>query len=515
MRSFPSFVAFLVLLPIVTGAAQLDQPKWTVTLNQDVDFWEFAPGDILLVGTEGAILALDEHTGKELWRRSGLPAYVGPEEGTSSVDVLSSGRTTPATTLKDVDVLWDVDDAVLTFDSGGVHSHIEVWNLRDGTRRWASEGLPFDDLRGYVRASPSLLLLFGTAGTAGAPEQVLVGVDLDAGRVRWRRRDVFTTPPIEFEVNGSGLEASRGTISGNQWPVLEGDTAAILFWSAEGLINIDLRTGERIWATRLDVVRPPAISQDYPALLVSDRVLYAPFDHSLQAFSLSDGHPLWSEARRFIAKVAQLELTPAGLLVRGTSDWAPLLPSISLGAFPAGRFIDLLDPATGASRWPHRDKPLAIMTRFVVDGDRVYGATYDTLYRIDLASGAARAIAGLKFKDHGFPMGLEVRHGGLLVVNTQTLMLFDTTGAQVYAAHVHPSSLFRLTRFSRDYAYMMTDHADSSGHGPGGLLKINKDTGKPELRAPFGSGWGAYRLDDSLALLFRLQHRREIDCYRF
>src|SRR5690348_3553207 len=413
MRSSSSLVAFLTLTTFVRGAAQLEQPKWTVTLDQEVAFWEFAPGGILLVGTQGAILALDERTGKELWRRSGLPAYEGPEEGTRSVDVLASGRTTPATTIKDVDVLWDVDDAVLTFDSGGVHSHIEVWNLGDGARRWASEGLPFDDLRGYVRASRSLLLLFGTAGTAGAPEQVLVGVDLDAGRVRWRRRDVFTKPPMEFEASGSGLEASRGTISGNQWPVLEGDTAAILFWSADGPINIDLRTGERLWATRLDVVRPPAISQGYPALLVTDSVLYAPFDHSLQAFSLSDGRPLWREPRRFIAKVAQVELTPAGLLVRGTSDWAPLLPSITLGAFPAGRFIDLLDPATGASRW-RRDKPLAIMTRFVLDGDRVYGATYDTLYRIDLASGAARAIAGLKFKDHGFPMDLEVRHGGLL-----------------------------------------------------------------------------------------------------
>lgn len=515
MRALPWFPALLVIAPLVQGTAQLDQPKWTTTLDQDVVFWWPLPNHTLLVGTQGTILAIDQQTGKELWRRGGFPDYV-PEEGTSSVDAFGSGHPPPTTVLTDVTVLRDVDDVVLTFDSGGVHSRLEVLNLRNGARRWVSDGLPFDDLRGYVRASPSVLLLYGTSVKPGvAPEQVLVGVDLDAGHMRWRRRDVFTAPPVEFEVAGSGLEASRGTISGNQWPVLEGDTAAILFWSADGPINIDLRTGERIWATRLNVVRPPAISQDYPPLLVADGVLYAPFDHSLQALSVSDGHPLWSEPKRFIARVAQLELMPEGLLVRGANDWAPLLPSIVLGSFPAGRFIDLVDPATGASRWPRRDKPLPIGTRFVRQGDWVYGATHDSLYRIALATGSARSIASLKFEDNGFPQGLELRNGDLLISNTQTLMLFDTVGAAVYHAYFPPASAFQLTRVSRDYVYMMTKHADSSGQGASGMLKISKDTGKPERRAIFGDSWGSYRLDESLALLFRLQRGRVIECYDF
>jgi len=515
MRSFTSFVAVLAVLPLATGAAQLDQPLWSATTDREVTFWRRAAGDVLLVGTAGTLLALDEHTGKELWRRTGLPAYAGPESHTSSVDAFGAGRTAPAAVLREVAVLWDAHDAVLTFDSGGMHARLEVLDLRTGARRWESEGLPFADLRGYLRASPTLLLVYGTGGTPGAPERVLVGVDLDAGQVRWQRRDVFAKPPLEFEAAGSGLETSRGTISGNQWPLLDSDTTAILFWSAAGPIKIDLRTGERVWAAPVDAARPPAISQDYPEMLLADGILYAPFDHSLQAFRVSDGHPIWHEPRRFNGKIAQFELTSAGLLVRGVTDWAPLEPLTLGGRFPAGLFIDLLDPATGASRWPRRDKPLRVMTPFARDGDFVYGATHDTLYRIALASGVARAITGLKFEPRGFPQGLVLRNGHLLVLSPQTLMLFDTAGATLYRAYFPPASLFQLTLFSQDHAYIMTKHADSSGHGAGGLLKVNKDSGKPELRALLGTGWGDYLLDESLELLFRLKQGREITCYRF
>ncbi len=515
MRSSTSLVALLALLPLVKGTAQLDQPLWTVTIDREVTFWRRATGGVLLVGTAGTLLALDEHTGKELWRRTGLPAYVGPEGQLRSVDAFGAGRTAPAAVLREVAVLWDAHDAVLTFDSGGVHARLEVLDLRTGARSWGSEGLPFADLRGYLRASPTLLLVYGTGGTPGAPERVLVGVDLDAGQVRWQRRDVFAKPPLEFEAAGSGLETSRGTIRGNQWPVLDGDTTAILFWSAEGPIKIDLRTGEPVWAAPVEAARPPAIAQDYPEMLLANGVVYAPFDHSLQAFSASDGHPVWREPIHFNGKIAQFELTPAGLLVRGAADWAPLEPLTLGGRYPAGRFIELLDPATGTSRWPRRDKPLAVMTPFVRDGDWVYGATHDTLYRIALTSGAARALAGLKFEAHGFPQGLELRNGHLLVLSPQTLMLFDTTGTPLYRAFFPPSSLFQLTLFSRDHAYIMTKHADSSGRGAGGLLKVNKDSGKPELRALLGASWGDYLLDESLELLFRLKQGREIECYPF
>ena len=226
MRSSTSLVALLALLPLVKGTAQLDQPLWTVTIDREITFWRRATGGVLLVGTAGTLLALDEHTGKELWRRTGLPAYVGPEGQLRSVDAFGAGRTAPAAVLREVAVLWDAHDAVLTFDSGGVHARLEVLDLRTGARSWGSEGLPFADLRGYLRASPTLLLVYGTGGTPGAPERVLVGVDLDAGQVRWQRRDVFAKPPLEFEAAGSGLETSRGTIRGNQWPVLDGDTTA-------------------------------------------------------------------------------------------------------------------------------------------------------------------------------------------------------------------------------------------------------------------------------------------------
>ena len=96
MRSSTSLVALLALLPLVKGTAQLDQPLWTVTIDREITFWRRATGGVLLVGTAGTLLALDEHTGKELWRRTGLPAYVGPEGQLRSVDAFGAGRTAPA-----------------------------------------------------------------------------------------------------------------------------------------------------------------------------------------------------------------------------------------------------------------------------------------------------------------------------------------------------------------------------------------------------------------------------------
>src|SRR5260370_16386613 len=98
-----------------------------------------------------------------------------------------------------------------------------------------------------------------------------------------------------------------------------------------------------------------------------------------------------------------------------------------------------------------------MMTPFVRDVDWVYGATHDTLYRIALTSGAARALAGLKFEARGFPQGLELRNGHLLVLSPQTLMLFDTAGAPLYRAVFPPSSLFQLTLFSRHHPYIITN----------------------------------------------------------
>jgi hypothetical protein len=52
----------------------------------------------------------------------------------------------------------------------------------------------------------------------------------------------------------------------------------------------------------------------------------------------------------------------------------------------------------------------------------------------------------------------------------------------LYRAYVPPASLFRLTLFSQNHAYIMTKHADSSGHGAIELLDAPIEFGERLLR---------------------------------
>src|SRR2546425_12793695 len=69
------------------------------------------------------------------------------------------------------------------------------------------------------------------------------------------------------------------------------------------------------------------------------------------------------------------------------------------GPEPGGkRFLDLLDPATARSRWPKRDKPIEVTSPFVRQGDAVYAATREKLYRVTLENGDAHELATFKFE---------------------------------------------------------------------------------------------------------------------
>ena len=98
----------------------------------------------------------------------------------------------------------------------------------------------------------------------------------------------------------------------------------------------------------------------------------------------------------------QMEMTPRGLLVRGGPDWDSRQSQRGFtvrGTEPGGkRFLDLLDPATAQSRWPKRDKPIEVTSPFVRQGDAVYAATREKLYRVTLENGDAHELATFKFE---------------------------------------------------------------------------------------------------------------------
>ena len=548
MRRAIRLALSLSIGPLSLASSQSDQPVWTLNTDRYISFYQLTPEGILVVSTEGGLLGVDTATGKAVWTRGDVSNIVSP--GANAGPATSIGTAPPSAPPRAwLDVLSATPYGVLTIDSAGERARLELIDLRTGERRWDSRGLPVHDVRGYFDVpGRDLLMVYGTAGEPGSPQRLWLGVDLETGALRWQSDSLLPEPPIEFEPDGTGLDASRGALRGHQGPVLDSDSTAVLFVSEWGPVKINLRTGSRVWASALRAGRPPALVQDYPRILEADGVLYAPAGKSLEAFSAADGRPLWPAPRKFSGQVAQLELTSAGLLVRGGRVWAP--PGNPRGGKP---FLEVLDPATGTARWAQRGKQFEVTTPFALDGDRLYVATRNRLYRIALRDGTASELAEVKFRGGEEPVGLEYRDGKVLLLANHNVALFDTAGVAGYQAyferpaastfqHVTRAALLVASVYSlasgqgygyyympplvypaavgerppsSAYVYVVAAHADTAGIAGPGLLKVRKDTGKPERWVVLADKSPDYRLDERGGLLLVKRDDRQIDCYRF
>ncbi len=133
-----------------------------------------------------------------------------------------------------------------------------------------------------------------------------------------------------------------------------------------------------------------------------------------------------------------------------------------------GSFVDLLDPATGASRWLkpykrgwsvlHSKDPPATTSPFVVRGERVYFASDGKLYAITLSQGSLA----------------ENRADGIPCSCPPAALLADTTGAVRYHAYYpgprtggllgHILSWHHTDAYhTRDFVYALTAEKDSTG----------------------------------------------------
>ena len=68
---------------------------------------------------------------------------------------------------------------------------------------------------------------------------------------------------------------------------------------------------------------------------------------------------------------------------------------------------------------------------------------------------------------------------------------------------------------SSPYVYIVAAHADAAGVAGPGILKVRKESGKPERRVVVGIKSPDFRLDEPGGLLFLKRDDQQIVCYRF
>ncbi len=473
--------------------------QWRYAASGDIrSIWVAPSGDVLLEMAD-QITALDAATGTPAWTRASLQGAHEHWWFTTAEDS-SEG-------------LLDLGD------------RLEALDLKTGVTRWDTPSLGITTVKGYLAVGERRLLL--VYGGSAQDSAALFGVDLASGKIRWHRASPFIVAPKRYRALTRVKDEFGAWLGLEQRPRVVADSTFLLYISEDGPVVVNANSGEFVWrASSLAGKRPPALRDGYPWLLIADSVAYIPREKELHAIRLRDGSPLWSSPPEFPSRIRQLQLTTSGLLVRGARRDGD--------AIKDGSFVDLLDPATGASRWPkpykrgwsvlHAQDAPAWISPFVVRGERVYFESDGKLYGITLANGAVTELGKAKFKGDEEPTVVENRTGGLFLFSSQNMLLEDTTGAVKYQAYYPGPRTGGLlgkifgwrnadAYYDRDFVYVLTAEKDSAGQTRPCLVKASKDQNHVDGRVWLSDASSDYALGEGV--VYVVTGPREVAAFKF
>jgi hypothetical protein len=557
LRAAAAFLALSCLA--ASGLRAQDEAIWRYTSEEEIKFYRVTPPGDLMVGTKDGVVALDPETGEPRWSRHDIlrahdgfigPINPGPWPGAAFDPIPFSPYGVVRT-----------NDGILMLD------------LTTGETVWDSTAVEMDKVRGhFVIPQHDLVLVYGEAREG---DETLVAVDALTGEPRWRRGDLFErSSPQQLHVN------ALRSLTGHQPPLVDSDSTFILDISKDGPMRIHSRTGELLW--RSDIDRdPPRLLEGYAPMLLRDGTLFVPYERTcwrgdscredrMLALNTADGSVLWNHKDKFPSRVAQMELTPHGLVVRGRTpppedenihqfDSTGQLRMLSPGY---DFFIDLLDPLTGAPKWGQEYLDLTLNTRFIADEDGIFLAVHNGLLALDYADGSPLLLAELEFEDSDPPSKLEVVGTNFLVSSGHDFNSVNRAGVVQYRSHFEGPGLSGIQNVllfiflaapggeltcapgvcgpdgeiyfgpafaaagsgsdrlaaraeAVNYTYTVTKVPDASGREGFSLLRLDKRTGEEVGRVWMVERRPDFVLDELSRIVFAREDDRKIAAYRF
>lgn len=431
----------------------------------------------ILYETKAGLVAVDAESGRRLWERPDASDYEHARENECVVATVGGTRV--------------------------------VLDLESGRERWSLTALGFTKHKGLLTVPERrLLLAFGETPTSPLS---LVAATIDSGAVVWRQDDLYSA--------GDLREKGRKTKSlAERQPVLLDGDAIVLNPSHDGLLRLDLGTGRLLWRMpEAEIADIGAAWEGYSPMMAANGSLYVAHDKKILAIDAVNGKIQWNRKEGFRSRVAQMEVTPRGLLVRGG------LEKTSMNKGLAWRpFLALLDTATGATIWTTEDEGFHGRSAFLVEGDRVVIGLREGLAALDLASGRIqKATSRPRFEGGEEPCCIEpLGEGRYLLLSSQNLQVVDLQGAKTVChayfkapgsslltkigavallaaasaggAAASPNGFvvptgstnalltakFKATTDADKYRYLFTEAPDAAGREGFSIVRVDKETGK-------------------------------------
>ncbi|HEU5261659.1 MAG TPA: PQQ-binding-like beta-propeller repeat protein [Gemmatimonadales bacterium] len=398
-------------------------------------WFRVSPLGHLLVGHGGVLTAVDPVTGDTVWHRVDLPDLSRAELGMSAADpygIVQANRSLMALDLRSGVTLWD---STALPDRVGVR---EFFRLRDLGAALLIAQTPLSDA-------------------------ALLTVTLDSGRVLWRRDSLFRRPLHFAERRGIEYLA---TFQAHEF----GDTTILLYFSEDGPMRLDQRTGAVLWrAEQLAGRSVPGRDRGYPVPRVSGGLALIGVERRLVALELGSGRVRWETERDF----------------RDEPTWiVPSSGMIMVGGFGREKpFLACLDAATGARKWA-RDVELKREATAYFLRDTVYVSNDGALSAVPLATGDVRRLTEVGFQGGEHPVRMDTVEGGGLVLRArQNIMRVWLDGRVAYRRYYQAPGTSLLAKLASTALIVAANVGSIALTPPGGYAPVI--VGNPVLAARY------------------------------
>jgi outer membrane protein assembly factor BamB len=481
---------------VIALNADSGRPVWTYPVGARVRLLAASALGRLFIGYDGVLAAVDPANGDTLWRRDNLPDLEHTRFGMGR-----DGRT-----------------ALLHTKNGFLSL-----NLESGATRWDSTAFPANTtVREYFRFDGYNLLLL--LARRPASDAAVLAVTLDSGRVLWHNDSLFTAKP-KFR-RTEDVEA----LTDAQRPLVLPDTSVIFYFSTDGPIRVNPRSGQVHWrATELAGKDVAGLDKGYPSLRLRDSLVLVPTGKQLVALDTATGRVRWRTAAEFRDELSWLLSQASPMLVGGVAREKP--------------FLQAVDPRSGATVWPTEMKLKQPATAYFLR-DTVYVSSDGWLTAVALATGASRSIGVLAFQGSEQRIGMDtVEGGGLVLWGQQNIMRVGLDGHVVYRRYYKApgasflaklASTVLLVGFSaasiavtppggvavmpagnpllakryaraqlaQNYYYVFTESADTVGQKGYSLVLVDRRDGRELGRMRFDERSPHYGVDDATGTVY-------------